>query len=106
MDEHDHDKADIVETPSHPDQDLAHTQSPSVAPDDASVSAVWGAATRAETPPSARSAATKSIAGRRSLILTAAKPREDFAAFEEVPAASAHTSRGWRRLALPAVSLM
>jgi hypothetical protein len=119
MDQHQHGKADITDVASNraapPSDDplsranaahLPSVEASSIAPEGHGVSASWEAAGRGETTQHARSSATKAIDGNRTLILTTAKPREDFAAFEEAAPANGGASRAWRRLALPAVSLM
>jgi hypothetical protein len=113
MDKQQHGKADVPETPGSgaapasaeplASQELPRTPSPGITPEDADDSAAWDAAACDETARPARS--TKSFENQRSLMPAAAGPREDYMAFEA--AAARESTRGrWRRMALPAVSLM
>ena len=114
MDKQQHGRADVSGTPgtgaapasadSLASQELPRTPSPGVTPEDADDSAAWDAAACDETARPARS--TKSFENQRSLTLAAAKPREDYKTFEAAAAARESTSPRWRRIALPAVSLI
>jgi hypothetical protein len=75
---------------------LTRVESPSLAPDDAQV-----AATRRR----AASAAARLI-DKQIIVLSAAQPREEFGFEEAAGVAASGRSRRFRRLALPAVSLM
>ena len=114
MDKQQHGKADVPETPGSgaapasaeplASQELPRTPSPGITPEDTDVSAAWETAACDETARPARS--TKPFENQRSLILPAAEPREDYKTFEAAAAARESTRGRWRRIALPAVSLM
>jgi hypothetical protein len=114
MDKQQNGKADVPEAPGTgtapasadplASQELPRTPSPGITPEDTDVSAAWETAACDETARPARS--TKPFENQRSLILAAAEPREDYKTFEAAAAARESSSPRWRRIALPAVSLM
>ncbi len=93
---------------SEPITELTCIPSPSLAPGDAAVSAASAPSARNDAGKPRASIAAKSIDDPRTVVLSAARPQEGFRTFtaDAAPQAEAARRFRFRRLALPAVSIM